>query len=99
MLSYSLPGKNGQELVFQIESNSVVIIGANGSGKSKPGAWIEQKSFDSVHRVGAQRNLNFKENLPLKSYAQAETLVFYGTDDRGFKEISIPGGRVIIQQK
>ena len=63
------------------ESNSVIIIGANGSGKSKLGAWIEQQDMEQVHRIGAQRNLNFQENIPLKSYSQAEDKVFYGTDD------------------
>ena len=34
--------------------NSVVIIGANGSGKSKLGAWIEKQDRVTVHRIGAQ---------------------------------------------
>lgn len=58
--------------------NSIIIIGANGSGKSKLGAWIEQKSLNEVHRVGAQRSLNFSEFIPLKSYTEAENVVFYG---------------------
>src|SRR5699024_7469173 len=55
---------------------------ANGSGKSKLGAWIEQQNMENVHRIGAQRNLNFQENVPLKSYSQAEDFVFYDTDDK-----------------
>ena len=80
--TYWLPGEDGQKIECGTDSNSVVIIGANGSGKSKLGAWIEQQSFESVHRVGAQRNLNFNENISLKSYEQAEDLVFYGTADK-----------------
>lgn len=37
--------------------------------------------MEQVHRIGAQRYLNFQENIPLKSYSQAEDKVFYGTDD------------------
>ena len=79
--TYYLPGTNNQRVTHTTEGNSVVIIGANGSGKSKLGAWIEQQNFSQVHRIGAQRKLNFKENISLKSYAEAESIVFYGTGD------------------
>ena len=79
--TYFLPDENGNKTEHGTTSNAVIIIGANGSGKSKLGAWIEQNDFENVHRIGAQRNLNFNENIPLKSYSQAEDLVFYGTAD------------------
>ena len=75
---YWLPDTDGQVKELTTEDNSVIIIGANGSGKSKLGAWIEKQKIDEVHRIGAQRNLNFKENIPLKNYAEAETGVFWG---------------------
>ena len=81
--TYYLPDENGQKVEYGTDSNAVIIIGANGAGKSKLGAWIEQQSMEDVHRIGAQRNLNFKENVPLKSYSQAEEFVFYGTDNKG----------------
>ena len=81
--TYYLPNENGQKVEYGTDSNAVIIIGANGAGKSKLGAWIEQQSMEDVHRIGAQRNLNFKENVPLKSYSQAEEFVFYGTDNKG----------------
>lgn len=79
---YYLPDENSQKVEYETNSNAVIIIGANGAGKSKLGAWIERQSMEDVHRIGAQRNLNFKENVPLKSYSQAEDFVFYGTDDK-----------------
>ena len=79
--TYYLPDANGNKIEYGTSSNAVIIIGANGSGKSKLGAWIEQQNMEGVHRIGAQRNLNFQENIPLKSYSQAEDFVFYGTDD------------------
>lgn len=78
---YLLPDEQGQPHEYETTSNSVIIIGANGAGKSKLGAWIEQQNFEDVHRIGAQRNLNFNENIALKSYSQAESLVFYGSFD------------------
>lgn len=77
---YWLPDEQGKKTEYITESNAVIIVGANGSGKSKLGAWIEQQSFKEVHRVGAQRNLNFNENIPLKSYSEAENWVFYGNE-------------------
>lgn len=77
--TYYLPDENGKKSEYGTNSNSVIIIGANGSGKSKLGAWIEQQDFENVHRIGAQRNLNFKESVSLKSYEDAEDTVFWGT--------------------
>ena len=79
---YSLPDENGNKIIHTTDSGSIIIIGANGSGKSKLGAWIEQQDYNKIHRIGAQRNLNFNENIALKSYSQAEDFVFYGTDDK-----------------
>ena len=79
--TYYLPDSNNQKIAHTADCNSVIIIGANGSGKSKLGAWIEQQSLDGIHRICAQRSLNFNENIALKNFAQAEELVFYGTND------------------
>lgn len=78
--TYYLPDEQGEKVEYRTSNNAVVIIGANGAGKSKLGAWIEQQNFEAVHRIGAQRNLNFSENIPLKSYSQEEDLVFWGDD-------------------
>ena len=84
--TYYLPEENNQAKIQITENNSVVIIGANGSGKSKLGAWIEQDDMEGVHRIVAQRNLNFQENIPLKNYKQAKDMVFYGAIDPGSKK-------------
>lgn len=78
--TYWLPDEQGRKQVYSTANNAVIIIGANGAGKSKLGAWIEQQNFRQVHRIGAQRKLNFKENITLKSYSQAESLVFFGSE-------------------
>lgn len=78
---YWLPNENGQKVDYNSDQNAVIIIGANGSGKSKLGAWIEQQKPDLVHRIGGQRKLNFSEHLPLKSYKDAENYVFYGVPE------------------
>lgn len=78
---YKLPKTNGGIEEHTTNNNSIIIIGANGSGKSKLGAWIEDQDTDIVHRIGAQRNLNFNPNLPLSNYDYAKNKIIYGTDD------------------
>ena len=76
--SIQLPKKNGQIEEKKFDNNSLIIIGANGAGKSRLGAWIENKDLDNIHRVGAQRSLEFKEYVELKSYKQAENELLTG---------------------
>ena len=82
--TYCLPNENNEEESHTTSVNSLIIIGANGSGKSKLGAWIEQQDPENVHRVGAQRSLNFSEHVPLKSYEESEGEFFYGRGVRTF---------------
>lgn len=79
---YSLPNENDEKEEYTTDNNSLIIIGANGSGKSKLGAWMEQNNLEGIHRVGAQRSLNFKEFISLKSYEQASNLLLYGQDKK-----------------
>ncbi|MBS6524833.1 MAG: AAA family ATPase [Peptoniphilaceae bacterium] len=81
---YKLPTLSGDIEEHSTHDNSVIIIGANGSGKSKLGAWIEEKEPETVHRIGAQRNLNFDSNIPLSNYDDAKNKIIYGTNDEGF---------------
>ncbi|MEG5049729.1 MULTISPECIES: AAA family ATPase [unclassified Microcoleus] len=59
----------------------VVIIGANGAGKSRLGLWIEQNQSnpEKVHRISAQKSLDFPEYVQLKSLEQAEKELRLGT--------------------
>ena len=78
---YKLPSSDGEIKEYSTNSNSIIIIGANGSGKTKLGAWIEDQNPDNVHRIGAQRSLNFESNILLSNYADAQNKIFYGTND------------------
>lgn len=78
---YKLPdGKT-----YTTQNNSVIIVGANGSGKSRLGAWIEEQNMKNVHRISGQRILNFNEYIPLKSETQASKELWYGETDRETK--------------
>lgn len=60
--------------------NSIIIIGANGSGKSRLGAWMEKKDFQNIHRIGAQRSLEFGSFIKQMSYEQATLKLMGGSD-------------------
>ena len=64
------------------EQNSLIIIGANGSGKSRLGAWMEDKDLKNVHRVSGQRALNFAKHIPVKSEQTASNKLLYGVEDK-----------------
>lgn len=40
---YYLPNQANQPVEYTTQNNSVIIIGANGSGKSKLGEWMEKR--------------------------------------------------------
>lgn len=79
--TYILPDENNQIVECETEINAVVIIGANGSGKSRLGAWIEQNNVSKVHRVGAQRSLTFGTYIQQKGYEQSTNLLMYGSEN------------------
>ena len=54
---YYLPNEQNQATELIAENNSLIVIGANGSGKSKLGAWMEKNDFQNTHRISAQRSL------------------------------------------
>lgn len=48
---YWLPNEEGKREKCATQSNSVIIIGANGAGKSRLGVWIEDQNSNNTHRI------------------------------------------------
>lgn len=76
--TYQLPNDNNVPVLNTTKNNSLIIIGANGSGKSKLGEWMEKNNLNNVHRIGAQRSLVFGDYIIQKSYEQATNLLTFG---------------------
>lgn len=76
--TYWLPDETGNRVDYTTESNSVIVVGGNGAGKSKLGAWIEQQNFETVFRIAAQRKLNFRETIVFKPYSDSIDIVHFG---------------------
>ncbi|MDD4822847.1 MAG: AAA family ATPase [Bacteroidales bacterium] len=78
MKKLSIPSN---EQSIEVESqHCFVIIGANGSGKSRLGAWIEKKNINDVHRISAQREISIPDYVQMKSSEQASNELFYGNE-------------------
>jgi ABC-type cobalamin/Fe3+-siderophores transport system ATPase subunit len=74
-------GTAGQETITT--ENNIVLIGANGSGKTRLGVRIEELTQNSrtVHRISAQKALNIPDYAEIKSLEQAEKELLFGRSD------------------
>ncbi|MBD2295946.1 AAA family ATPase [Anabaena sphaerica FACHB-251] len=67
--------KNTQQNTNILETEQViVVVGANGSGKTRLGTWLEFESedVDKIHRISAQKSLSIPRNISPKSLESAE---------------------------
>lgn len=78
---------NFPELGEVSSTQSYVLVGANGSGKSHLGAWIEQHN-DNVLRISAQRALSIPDTINIINEDAAWRKIFYGNPtetNKGYK--------------
>ena len=61
---------------------TLVIVGSNGSGKSRLGIWIEENppAGRHVHRIAAQRALTFQDDVMQHPIQLAENMLLFGND-------------------
>ena len=80
-----IPDASGGKI--EIESvQSFVIVGANGSGKSHLGAWIENNN-DNVLRISAQRALSIPDVINIKDRDTSWNRILYGHETSQNKSI------------
>ena len=77
---YILPDQNNKPDEKETNYHSIVIIGANSSGKSRLGVWMENNNLNKTHRISAQRSLIFNKYIELKSYKQSQNLLTFGAE-------------------
>ena len=69
--------KGGPNVAFD-DFRPMVIVGANGSGKSRMGARIEELASANAHRLSAQRALTIPAYVQPRAYEQAESTLLHG---------------------
>lgn len=77
---------NGQNSTIDSIQN-FVIVGANGSGKSHLGAWIETNNKD-VLRISAQRALSVPDVITFKSEENAWNKIYMAQKQNMIKAIN-----------
>jgi len=78
-MNIQLPIKKGQPNSNPtIEFNQLVVIGANGSGKTRFGSNIEKRYNQVTHRISAQKSLSMPEFVGTKAIEIAEAEFLYG---------------------
>lgn len=75
-----IPNKEGVNEEVKT-SHSIIFIGANGSGKTRLGTWIEFEytNIEKVHRISAQKSLAMPDSTTLRSLNEATAELLTGT--------------------
>jgi len=79
------PKRDGTAAQETIQTeNNIVLVGANGAGKTRLGVRIEEliQNQITVHRISAQKALNIPEYAQIKNLEQAEKDLMFGRSDR-----------------
>jgi len=74
-----IPGPSGPS---HLEGTRFVVVGANGTGKSRLGAWLDEQGGCGrpTHRISAQRVLQMEEFTTPLPRERADRMLLYGTD-------------------
>jgi len=77
-MDIKLPEKPNNDQEILNDPNTIVIIGANGSGKTRLGVWIEEQYIEKTHRISAQKSLSMPEEVNTTSIEAAKKDFYYG---------------------
>jgi ABC-type branched-subunit amino acid transport system ATPase component len=81
---------NSSAIDFEIAvGTSIIVVGANGSGKTRLAAWIERQHPARAHRIAAHRALNLDPRVQKIPETQALNRLRIGLDDpsQGSKDV------------
>jgi energy-coupling factor transporter ATP-binding protein EcfA2 len=82
--SFNVPRPVSDQFAITLETGrSIVIIGANGSGKTRLGVYLEEQITPptAVQRIAAHKSLSINANLNVISLERAENTLRFGRPD------------------
>lgn len=85
-----LPLIDGTRKELVTTNQSILLIGANGAGKTRLGAWIEMQSMQQelVHRISAQKSLLMPDTCTPMSIEHAKSDLLFGNTEASTKSLS-----------
>ena len=87
-MNIELPKKKNLEEPVIIDSKNIVVIGANGAGKTRFGTDIETRFNKNTHRISAQKSLSMPKEVRPTSKNRALSEFLYGNFQENNPEIS-----------
>lgn len=85
IMKINLPNKLNSTEQVTVDSKSIIVVGANGAGKTRFGSDIEAKNNSITHRISAQKSLSMPEQVSPTSKEIAENDFLYGYPTGGLK--------------
>ncbi len=86
-MNIQLPIKKGQPNTNPtIDFEQLVIVGANGAGKTRFGSDIEKRYLEQTHRISAQKSLTLPNEVSPKSKIRAEKEFYFGYFHESYNE-------------
>lgn len=78
------PKQPGDPVAEYDSERHFVVVGANGSGKTRLGVWLEEQNqhVRTVHRISAQKALSFPEYSAVRNPEEATKDLLYGRADQ-----------------
>ncbi|WP_314342928.1 AAA family ATPase [Simonsiella muelleri] len=84
MCNVNIPKKDNSNLELTLETGkTTIIIGANGSGKTRLAVYLEDKLGEKAHRIAAHRALNLNPNVDKIPETKARQCLTYGGSGNG----------------
>ena len=81
MCNVNIPGKDNSNLELTLETGkTTIIIGANGSGKTRLAVYLEEQLGEQAHRIAAHRALNLNPGVNKISESKAKKHLIYGAE-------------------
>lgn len=79
MCDVNIPRKDNSNLELTLETGkTTIIIGANGSGKTRLAVYLEEQLGEKAHRIAAHRALILKSDLEKITEEKAKNALMYG---------------------